>query len=392
MPDLSKKRVRERLRVRREPHWHKLTEGGYLGFRRGPDTWVGRFRGRDKQQNYKALQVDAAATDPFLAAKKAAEAWLGQCAGSAVRRIKRGTVRAALEAYIADLRRHGREGAALEAEWRFKAVVWPEVGPKDDPPLAELYLETATQDDFLEWRDSLHEGRAPRTVNRYVRQVVAGLNRASRLGHVGNPAAWRMTRLADDKEDEGDTAVFLSPEQRAGICSAAKLNAAAFFRGLYEAGARPNELAVAKVANFDGESLKLSHRKGKPAKLRARWVMLSKDGAEFFAEHARSKLPGAFLFTEDGAQPWRRHTWAQEFRAAVDAWNKKAKGPLRVPDNATAYSLRHSRISELLQIHGVDPVTVAAQTGTSLAVIQSTYFKFIPSAMRAKLEGIEQSA
>jgi hypothetical protein len=47
-----------------------------------------------------------------------------------------------------------------------------------------------------------------------------------------------------------------------------------------------------------------------------------------------------------------------------------------------AYAFRHARISELLQIHGVDPLTVAGQTGTSLAMIEKAYLRFIPSAMR----------
>lgn len=49
-------------------------------------------------------------------------------------------------------------------------------------------------------------------------------------------------------------------------------------------------------------------------------------------------------------------------------------------------------ISELLQIHGIDPLTVAAQTGTSLAMIEKAYLRFIPSAMREKLAAAVESA
>ena len=80
---------------------------------------------------------------------------------------------------------------------------------------ADLELEKVTRDDYLEWwRDRLMSGRAPRTVNRYVRAVTAGLNCAIELGHAGNPAAWRVKALADDVEDDSETAVFLTPEQR----------------------------------------------------------------------------------------------------------------------------------------------------------------------------------
>jgi hypothetical protein len=44
-------------------------------------------------------------------------------AGAAVRATKRSTVKAALEAYLADLRLRGRADAAKGAEWRFKKYV-----------------------------------------------------------------------------------------------------------------------------------------------------------------------------------------------------------------------------------------------------------------------------
>ena len=70
--------------------------------------------------------------------------------------------------------------------------------------------------------------------------------------------------------------------------------------------------------------------------------------------------------------------------------NEEAKAADRVPEAATAYSFRHARISELLRIHGVDPLTVAAQTGTSLVMIEKAYLKFIPSAFRAKLATLRE--
>jgi len=72
--------------------------------------------------------------------------------------------------------------------------------------------------------------------------------------------------------------------------------------------------------------------------------------------------------------------------------NESAKeGEVKIPENASAYSLRHGRISELLQFYGIDPITVASQTGTSVAMLEKTYCKFIPSAMRAKLAEIKDS-
>lgn len=388
MTDLSRKRERERLPERREPYWHRLQEGAYLGFRRGPDTWLARYRGKDGKQNWMPLR-DVADYDEALSA---AERWIAQMSGSTVRTVKRDTVRAALETYIADLKRHGRAASAKEVEGRFKRMVWNDL-------LADISLEDATIDDFQDWRDRMAAGRgrrqkprSARTINRNVRAVAAGLQRAHRLGHVGRPEAWTLEPLVDDVEDEGDTAVFLSAAQRRALIATASTNAADFLRGLELTGARPKELAAAKVSDFDGEQLRLAHRKGRPAKIRVRRVMLSSEGAAFFSRMAKDKTPAAWLFTEDGEQAWRRHTWSQEVRDAIDAHNKEARTRDRLPVGVGAYAFRHSRISELLQIHGIDPLTVAAQTGTSLAMIEKAYLKFIPSAMREKLEAVKESA
>lgn len=375
MSDLSRKRDRDRLTPRREPYWQRLAAGAFLGFRRGPDTWVARYRGRDRKQQYQSL---GEAID-FDEAKRAAEAWLSQLSASPVRAIRRGTVRTALEAYLDYLRQQGRAATAAEVEVRYKAVVWPD-------EFAALSLENLTMDDVLAWRESLRKGRLNRSVNRHVRAVIAGLNKAHRLGHVGNPAAWRIEPLADDVEDEGDTAVMLTPEQRTALIAAVGSFAADFLRGLEFTGARPGELAAATVADFDGSSLKLSHRKGRSGKLRARYVTLSSEGVRFFRSQARRKLPATPIFTEDGVQLWRRHQWARAVNSGVLAHNRKARGKLRIPPEASAYSFRHSRISELLQVYGIDPLTVAQQTGTSLAMIEKAYFRFIPSAMQEKLE------
>jgi integrase len=383
--DLSRTRLRDQLKPRREPYWQRLAAGAYLGFRRGPNTWLARFRGRDKKQQYQSLGEAL----EFDEAKARAEEWLAQLKGSPVRAVKRGTVIAALETYLADLRGHGRTDAAKKAEGQFRtALGFDRNNQRYEDPLAGLKLETLTKDDFLDWRDRLRAGRLPRTVNRFVRAVTAGLNRAHSLGHVGNPAAWRIEGLADD--DQADTAIFLTPAQRKGLISAASPEAASFLRGLEYSGARPKELAAATAADFDGQRVTLSHRKGRPPKLRSRSVVLDKRGVEFFKSQAKEKSLTDLLFTAVEGKPWRRDMWAQEVRAAISEYNKTARGDARVPTGASAYSFRHARISELLQVYAVDPLTVAAQTGTSLRMIERTYFKFIRSAMLEKLATLEE--
>jgi len=383
LPDLSKKRERDRLAVARNPYFMKLGKGAYLGFRRGPDTWHARFRDKKKKQHSKALEEFR--PNDYDGAKKAAEAWFEQMGAPATRAIKRDTVRLALDAYLADLLRHGRTAAATDATGRFKQIVHPDA-------IADLSLEAATKDDFLEFRDRLRKGRQPRSVNRHFRSIAAGLNRATELGHVGNPAAWRLKPLADDVDDDGETAVFLSPEHRRALIAAAESRAAEFFRGMELTGARPRELAEATARDFNGSTLRLAHRKGRPPKLRVRYTVLGPDAIEFFAMMAADKLPSAWLFTEDGSTPWRRHYWGRAFRRAFKAVNKSARGSARIPAGASSYGFRHARISELLQVHGVDPLTVAHQTGTSLVMIERAYLRFIPQALQEKLASLKERA
>ena len=382
MTDLSRKAYREKLAQRREPYWQKLGKGTYLGFRRGPDTWVARYRPPKGKESYHALE--SVGSNDYDEAKKQAEEWATKLGSTAVRTIKRSTVKAALEAYLADLKKHGRPEAAKDALRRFKLNVY-----KDK--LASMALEEATREDFEDWRDRHRKGRAARSVNRHVRSVVAGLNAAIELGHIGNPAAWRLKPLQDDVDDDGETAVFLTAEHRKALIAAADPAAGTFLRGLELTGARPRELANAVVKDFDGATLRLAHRKGRPPKLRVRHVVLAADGLAFFANQVADKDSAAPIFTEDGKQSWRTHYWARAVRAAVAKHNLEAKGNARIPVSASAYSFRHARISELLQLHGIDPLTVAAQTGTSLVMIEKAYLRFIPSAMREKLEAVQGS-
>ena len=216
MADLSRKRSRDRLAAASRAVLAAARCGRIPGFSAGSGHMARSLpRTREKQQYQpwvKALEFDEA--------KRRAEEWLSQLAGSPVRTIKRDTVSPRWRRYLTDLRRHDRADAAKKAEGQFKtALGFDRKDKRYKDPLAALQLEEATKDDFLDWRDRLRPGRLPRTVNRFVRAVTAGLNRAHRLGHIGNPAAWRIEALPDDEESE--TAVFLTPVQRKGLIAAA---------------------------------------------------------------------------------------------------------------------------------------------------------------------------
>jgi len=144
-------RTRVTAKIRREPHWQRLAEGANLGFRRGSDTWIARLRTRDGKQQYESLGEGI----DFDKAKRKAEGFFASVGNTAVRRARRGTVRDALNAYLAHLREHGREPSAVDAKWRFDLLF-------DGDPLADVKLHSATRDDFREWRERKRTGRLPR--------------------------------------------------------------------------------------------------------------------------------------------------------------------------------------------------------------------------------------
>ncbi|MCH8250651.1 MAG: site-specific integrase [Proteobacteria bacterium] len=227
-----------------------------------------------------------------------------------------------------------------------------------------------------------------------MRSIVAGLNLANKKGHVGNSDAWALTPLADDVEETAETTIFLTPNQRESLIKAASPSCAVFLTAIGHTGGRPGELASAIRQDFDvkGGTLVLKHKKGRPAKLRPRAVVLSNEALAFFKKQARGKLPSAPLLIDPNGIPWGRHKWADEIQDAVARHNKTAKGTKRIPKGTSAYSFRHARISELLQVHGIDPLSVAYQTGTSLRMIEKYYFRFIAPALREKLSAIEEHA
>jgi integrase len=382
MPDLTRKSRRLDLSPRREPYWQQQGKGAYLGFRRGPDTWIARFRDRTGCQNYRALPVPAGSHDEYRDAKALAEAWFLQMSGSLAGSARRSTVREALAAYVEDLTRHGRSEAAKIYDAMFRLTVEPDA-------LAEIRLEDVTREDFIDWRDRLMKGRRPQSVNRYAGAVAAALNQALELGHVGDARTWTLKALTDDSTHDEATAVFLTQAQRKNIRANARPAAADFFHALELTGARPGEMARATVADFDGEQIRLADRKGRPPRLRTRYTVLSEEGALFLQRMCKDKLPAVRIFLRENNEPWTRQTWGDAMRAAITKYHDKCSTKNRLPGGTSAYSFRHSRISELLQLHAIDPLTVAIQTGTSLLQIERHYYRFIPQALKDKLATVK---
>ena len=155
MADLSTVSARDKLNkttrsgtTRTAPYWMRLRQGAYLGFRVTSKTWVARWRNRDGTQEHEALKAVSGTTPSkqFDLAKRMAEEWFAQVGSQAVRSAVRGTVKDALETYVRELAKGGRQATSDNAEDRFELLVW-------SGPIADLRLESLTLEDMEEWRE-----------------------------------------------------------------------------------------------------------------------------------------------------------------------------------------------------------------------------------------------
>lgn len=363
---------RDKLKPRRGPYWHRLTKGCYVGYRKmtptGHGSWLARARDEDAgvQQLYKPLGEFLELADHlrFDAAAKAAQAWFDHLGrgGSA----RAATVSDACTRYVRHLKATKSERAAKDAEARFKNYVLnhAKLAATELPKLTPAQLET--------WRKALRElptrsggrrgeRRSDSTLNRDMTCFRAALNLAYLDGLLTTDFAWR-SKLRPIKNADQRRELYLDRAQRLKFIEKAPVDLAAFLRGLCQLPLRPGALAKLKAGDFDRRLRVLKIGQDKSGKDRR--IKLPDVTAEFFEAASKDKLPTAPLLSRADGKAWNKDAWKWPIKAAVDA--------AKLPEGTTAYTLRHSVISDLVH-DGLDLLTVAQISGTSVAMIERHY-------------------
>lgn len=367
--DLSKVKDRDALRAQREPHWHRLSPGRYLGYRpsarEGTGTWIARvYDQNNRSYRFQALGdfAGAQSRDRFAMAKAEAEKWasLIERGGSA----KLETVADACKAY-------GKINA--EAVDRFKRHV-------DDDPIAKVSLQKLATHDVKAWRKRLEDKpaqtakqkdgtiktrpRAPATINRDMSMLRAALNLALEDGHIASSTAWLKPLRAIESASRRRT-LYLDRKQRRALLLAINGESEPFARGLCLLPLRPGALAALKVGDFDKRTGAIMIASDKEGGNRS--IKVPKNVITLLNAQSKSKLPSALLFSRAGGEAWTRHTWKRPIRdAAIEAG---------LPAETSAYTLRHSVITDLVQ-NGLDLLSIAQMSGTSVAMIEAHYGHF----------------
>ena len=122
--------ARQKLTPRRNPYWDRIARGRYIGFRKisddAPGAWVARYRdentGKAVWRSLGALD-EISSSDRYDAAVKATEVEFAHLDGGGSTEVL--TVAQACARYVENLRSHGREKTAVDAEARFKRWVYP---------------------------------------------------------------------------------------------------------------------------------------------------------------------------------------------------------------------------------------------------------------------------
>ena len=366
--------ARSRLKPRRAPYWAKLSLSSHLGFRKmtpaSEGTWIAQsYDSEAGKQTRRSLGsfADLPAHQRYDAAKKAAELWfahLGRGGSTAPT-----TVKAACAAYVKHARADGKAEKAKDMAGRFARWV-------DGAPIGAIELHKLTRKHVLAWRQELMaepvvvnphgeekrtRERAASTLNRDMTALRAALNFAHDAGHVTNNAAWRVAlRPIENASRPRET--YLDRKQRMAWIAKAPADAAAFLTGMSALPLRPGALAELKASHFDKRLGVLTVGKDKQG--RDRRIKLPKDTAKFLERAAKDKLPGAPLLARADGATWDRHSWKKPIKAAAAA--------AKLPADVTAYTMRHSVITDLV-VGGLDLLTVAQISGTSVAMIERHY-------------------
>jgi integrase len=371
---ISTVRAREALKPRHSPYWEKVQTGCYFGFRKVAagvtGSWLTRYsEGAGKQELHSLGKFDdVAETYRYDMAKKAAIEWFahkGRGGSSEVIDVK-----GACMQYVNSLRAAGRADAADDADARFKRWIY------SDAKLSKTELLKLTPKVIKAWRDKLAttnatpqdkekqatRARAASSLNRDMSTFRAALNLALEQGDATSDHAWK-TALKPVKNADGKRDVYLDLAQRRALIARSPVDLAAFLQGLSLVPLRPGAIAAMTAGSFDKRLGALTIGKDKSGADRK--ITLPKATAAFFSEQCKSKLPTAPLFSRADGRQWDKDAWKGPFKAAAMEAG--------LPIAATAYALRHSTITDLIALHGLDTMTVAQLSGTSLVMIEKHY-------------------
>lgn len=384
--DLSKVKDRDTLKPQREPYWQRIRTGCFLGFRPsksgGAGSWIARAYSEDTRRYVVKSLGDFGSLLPnerFTVAKKEAEAFAERIEAGGVATHKLDTVADACREYL-------RERPSKISAGVFRRHVF-------NDPVGKVKLNRLRRHHLRDWRKRLEDApalisrskegtakvkkRAASTVNRDMAPLRAALNMVLAHGAPGSEAAWQEALTpysnADNKRE-----LYLTKAQRRSLLRKIAPEARPFVHALCLLPLRPGAMAALQVSDFDTRTAELSIGVDK-AKAKRR-IALPEAAAKLLEREVKGKKPSDPIFRTASGKRWDRNTWGDAIEQAAAA--------ARLPKGTTAYTLRHTTITDLV-IAGLPLLTIAQISGTSAQMIERHYGHLVSDAAIKALGELE---
>jgi integrase len=389
---LDSRTARSRLKARGKPYFRSLEPGLHLGYRKalsGPGKWVARHYVGDQAYQVETLSVaddysdaDGIVVLSFHQAQVLARSRMVSRGHAAAGKTGPLTVSDAIEAYIEFLKNNRKSGD--EARYAADAFILPELGA--------IEITALTTDQIRDWhvnvsktparirtkagrpqrfKNALNDPEGPRrrksTANRILTVLKGALNRMWRDGKVASDAAWR--RVEPFEGTDSARVRYLQMAEASRFINACDPDFRRLVRGALETGARYSELCGLTVSDFNADSGTVAVRQSKANK--ARHIILTLEGAEYFKTITAGRAGSEFLFLKDDGEMWRPDHQADPMEAS----NERAK----IDPAINFHVLRHTWASHAV-MNGVPLMVVAKNLGHSdTRMVEKHYGHLAPS-------------
>jgi integrase len=204
----------------------------------------------------------------------------------------------------------------------------------------------------------------------------AALGAVLALGAPHTESAWQEP-LKPIKNAVKRRTLYVTREQRRALVREVDPEAEAFVRALCLLPLRPGAVAALVVGDWDKRTSELTIAKDKAGE--GRRIVVPKATARLFTKSAKGKKEGSPLFTRANGKAWDKNSWKGPIAEAAKV--------SKLPPNTTAYTLRHSTITDLVA-SGLPLLTVAQISGTSAEMIEKHYGHLVRHAAVEALAGL----
>lgn len=317
--------ARSRLKAGRQPHFRSIAKGTVIGYQRKKGNREGRWILRRHTGSNKYAVIEIGRADDASAANgvevlsfEQAETKARAMVNATPSKVANLTVRDAMRLYLDHKAMLGQTRTVSDVKSRGTVHILPEIG---DLVISELTREMLqrwlakmanapaqnkpTNDGKPQYRpkaESDDERRARRaSANRVWTMLRAILNYAFKEGHVASDTVWRRVEPFEEVEQSRPRHLSVAEAQR--LVNAADPDFRALVQGALETGARYSELCRLKVHDFNRDAGTIAITKSKSGK--ARHVILSEQGTEFFRAHTAGRASHEVIFHHPRGGAWR---------------------------------------------------------------------------------------